>query len=52
MPNEAGALDRFRARLDRRFSRREIVFMLKAAGCGQFRFSERVPFWCVVGIKE
>lgn len=46
------ALDRFGTRLERRFSRREIEIMLNAAGCSQIRFSERVPFWCAVGIKE
>ncbi|MGQ0537435.1 MAG: class I SAM-dependent methyltransferase [Gemmatimonadaceae bacterium] len=46
------ALDRFGTRLERRFSRREIEVMLRAAGCGQIRFSERAPFWCAVGIKE
>jgi SAM-dependent methyltransferase len=45
------ALDRFGTRLERRFTRAQIRTMFEAAGLGEIRFSERAPFWCVVGIK-
>ena len=46
------ALDRFGTRLERRFTRAEIEAMLRAAGFGEIVFSDRVPYWCVVGIKQ
>jgi SAM-dependent methyltransferase len=45
------ALDRFGTRLEHRFTRAEIHAMFEAAGFGEISFSERAPFWCVVGIK-
>lgn len=45
------ALDRFGTRLERRFSRDEISAMLETAGIGNIRFSDRMPYWCVVGKK-
>ncbi len=45
------AYDRFGTRLEQRFTRAEIARMLARAGFVEIRFSERVPFWCAVGIK-
>ena len=44
--------DRFGTPLEQRFTRQEISDMLHAAGLGDVCFSERVPFWCAVGIKQ
>jgi SAM-dependent methyltransferase len=45
------ALDRLGTRLEQRFSRDEIRSMLVDAGFIDIRFSDRMPFWCAVGIK-
>ena len=46
------ALDRFGTRLEQRFTRREIEAMMRAAGLGDIRFSDSVPYWVAVGRKE
>lgn len=46
------AYDRFCTKLEQRFSRVQILAMLTEAGFGDIRFSERVPYWCAVGIKR
>lgn len=46
------ALDRFGTQLEQRFSRGEIEQMMRAAGLRSIRFSERVPFWVAVGVRE
>lgn len=46
------ALDRFGTRLEKRFTRAEIHGMMTNAGLKQIVFSNHVPFWCAVGIKE
>ncbi len=46
------ALDRFGTRLEQRFTRREIEAMMRAAGLGDIRFSDSVPYWVAIGRKE
>jgi hypothetical protein len=46
------ALDRFGTRLEKRFTRSQITLMLEAAGFVKIRFSETMPFWCVVAIRS
>ena len=46
------ALDRFGTRLEKRFTRKEIEVMLRAAGLGDIRFSDAAPYWCAVGRKS
>lgn len=46
------ALDRFGTRLEQRFSRSKIRWMLESAGLGSIQFSSTQPFWCAVGIKK
>lgn len=46
------AYDRFCTRLEQRFTRVQINDMLTTAGFQDVRFSERVPYWCAVGIKR
>ena len=45
------ALDRFGTRLEKRFTAAQISEMMAAAGLRDIRFSNRVPFWCAVGVK-
>ena len=44
--------DRFGTPLEQRFTRQEISDMLYAAGLRDVCFSNKVPFWCAVGIKQ
>ena len=46
------ALDRFGTRLEKRFTKRQIEAMMKAAGLERIRFSNDVPYWCAVGYKS
>ena len=46
------ALDRFGTRLERRFSRQQIVAMMTQAGLERIEVSETVPFWCAVGHRR
>ncbi len=46
------AYDRFCTRLEQRFTREQVNGMLVAAGFQDIRFSDRVPYWCAVGIKR
>ena len=45
------ARDRFGTPLEQRFSRAQIREMCSAAGLVDLRFSQRAPYWCVVGFK-
>ena len=45
------ALDRFGTRIEQRFTRTEIEVMLRTAGFDCIRFSDRLPYWCAVGVK-
>lgn len=44
--------DRFGTPLERRFSRLQIAEMMVQAGLVNVRFSDAVPYWCALGIKE
>ncbi len=46
------AFDRFCTRLERRFTREQIIEMLRAAGFGDIKFSETEPFWVALAIKS
>ena len=46
------ARDRFGTPLEKRFTRTQIIKMMKLAGLINVRFSDHAPFWCVVGYKE
>ena len=45
------ALYRFGTRLEKRFSRNQVQFMMEKSGLNGIVFSEQVPFWCAVGYK-
>ncbi len=44
--------DRFGTPLEKRFTRKEIAFMMETAGFKNIRFSDNAPYWCAVGIKK
>lgn len=46
------AFDRFCTRLEQRFTRAQIVDMLRAAGFDNITFSETEPFWVAVATKR
>jgi SAM-dependent methyltransferase len=46
------ALDRFGTRLEQRFTRAQITAMMTAAGLGDIRFSDEIPFWVAVGTRQ
>ena len=45
------ALDRFSTRLEKRFTRKQIVEMLEEAGLENVRVSDSAPYWCAAGEK-
>lgn len=45
------ALDRFGTRLERRFTKAEIVSMMTAAGLADVRVRAGAPYWCAVGVR-
>lgn len=45
------ALDRFSTRLERRFTRKQVVEMLERAGLENVRASDSAPYWCAAGEK-
>ena len=44
--------DRFGTPLEHRFSKTKITEMMTHAGLEKIRFSDNVPFWCVIGFKR
>jgi SAM-dependent methyltransferase len=45
------ALDRFGTKLEKRFTRKEIIAMLESAGLIDIRFSDSAPYWVCVAMK-
>jgi SAM-dependent methyltransferase len=45
------ALDRFGTRLEHRFTRDEVVGLLRDAGLERIAVSDEAPYWCAVGFK-
>lgn len=46
------ALDRFGTRLEQRFSRTKITYMLEKAGFKDISFSDSTPYWCCLSYKS
>jgi SAM-dependent methyltransferase len=46
------ALDRFGTRLEKRFTRTEVEFMMRAAGLDGVVFREGPPYWCALGYRH
>lgn len=44
--------DRFGTSIEGRFSKKEIIQMFKEAGFERIKFSNKEPFWCVLGYKK
>lgn len=46
------ALDRFGTKLEHRFTKNEIIIMMKQSGLKNIKFSENSPFWVATGLKK
>ncbi len=46
------ALDRFGTRLEKRFTREQIIRMFEQAGLVNIQTNNEVPYWCVIGYKR
>jgi SAM-dependent methyltransferase len=46
------ALDRFGTRLEKRFTKEQIIELLTRAGFSEIRFSDRPPYWCALARKR
>ncbi len=46
------ALDRLGTRLEKRFSKRQILSMMEKAGLERIKFSKNMPYWCAVGFRK
>jgi hypothetical protein len=46
------ALDRFGTRLERRFTRSEVVEMMQRAGLERVDVSSQMPYWCAIGYRR
>lgn len=46
------ALDRFGTKMEKRFTKQQILDMMEKAGLEQIQFSSQTPFWCAVGFKK
>ena len=46
------AYDRFCTRLEKRYSRLQILRMMENVGLHNINFSSKEPYWCAVGIKK
>ena len=46
------ALDRFGTRLEQRFSKSQIIDMLKNSGFNNIKFSNKTPYWVCVAEKN
>ena len=46
------ALDRFGTRLEKRYTKKQIAYMMDKAGLENIIFSNSNPFWCAVGFKK
>jgi len=46
------ARDRFGTPIERRFTRKQIIEMMEAAGLENIRISDSTSFWCAVGFKK
>ena len=46
------ALDRFGTKLEHRFTKKEILVMMKDSGLENIKFSKKAPFWVAVGEKK
>lgn len=46
------ALDRFGTRLEKRFTKPQILQMMEACGLERVEFSDQAPYWCAVGYRR
>ncbi len=46
------SLDRFGTKIEKRFSKKEILQLMESSGLEKIKFSNRQPFWCAIGYKK
>lgn len=46
------ARDRFGTPLEHRFTKEKIIFMMERSGLMDIKFSDKAPYWCVIGFKR
>lgn len=46
------SLDRFGTKLEHRFTKSEIIDMMKKAGLDNISFNNKSPYWCSIGYKK
>ncbi len=46
------SLDRFGTKLEHRFTKPEIIDMMKKAGLHNISFNDKSPYWCSIGYKK
>ncbi len=46
------SMDRFGTIIEKRFSKKQIIKMMKKVGLNNITFSDTQPFYCVIGFKE
>ncbi|PCI29375.1 MAG: SAM-dependent methyltransferase [SAR324 cluster bacterium] len=46
------ALDRFGTKLEKRFTKKQIIEMMTRAGLEKIEVSSGTPYWCVIGYKK
>ena len=44
--------DRFGTNLEKRYTKKQIIDMLKKAGLYRIKFSNNAPYWCAIGFKK
>ena len=44
--------DRFGTNLEKRYTKKQIIDMLKKAGLHRIKFSNNAPYWCAIGFKK
>ena len=49
---QTDSLDRFGTRIEKRFTKIEILRMMEDAGLKNIKFSNNVPYWVALGEKK
>ena len=49
---QTDALDRFGTKIEKRFTRNEIIKMMQDAGLRKYYFCEKEPYWVALGYKK
>ena len=49
---QTDSFDRFSTKIEKRFSKEEIIKMMEISGLENISFSNRMPFWVSLGYKK